>query len=245
MNGKNILMSDSDRSFVLGSKYYRYSIQEVIFLNTLKDKPADSWDVSADGSGDVQAWIKGATLYIAAEGTIKISNGNSLFMSYSQVKKIEFNQCVDTSSVTDMQNMFYGCRQLTQLDLRGFDTSNVEDMSGMFSCCDVLETLNISSFDTSKVTHMGWMFCYCYQLKMLDISKFNTKNVTSMNCMFSGCTNLKSLNVSGLNTVNVEDMSEMFSGCSSLEKLYLRDFKIPRGADVTDMFAEVDRCAIC
>ena len=70
----------------------------------------------------------------------------------------------DTSAVTDMRSMFYGCSKLTTLDLSSFDTSAVTSMGGMFDNCDRLTTLDLSSFDTSAVTNMGFMFYNCNNL---------------------------------------------------------------------------------
>ena len=69
----------------------------------------------------------------------------------------------DTSSVTDMSSMFYGCNFST-LDLSNFDTSAVTNMNNMFKYCDRLTTLDLSSFDTSAVTNMGFMFYNCNNL---------------------------------------------------------------------------------
>ena len=70
----------------------------------------------------------------------------------------------DTSAVTDMRSMFYGCDRLTTLDLSSFDTSAVNFMAGMFKYCDRLTTLDLSNFDTSAVTNMGYMFENCSNL---------------------------------------------------------------------------------
>ena len=70
----------------------------------------------------------------------------------------------DTSAVTDMRSMFYGCDRLTTLDLSSFNTSAVNFMAGMFKYCDRLTTLDLSSFDTSAVTNMGYMFENCSNL---------------------------------------------------------------------------------
>ncbi len=58
---------------------------------------------------------------------------------------------LDTSAVTDMASMFFGCGSLASLDLSSFDTSAVTDMSRMFDGCDSLVSLDLSSFDTSGV----------------------------------------------------------------------------------------------
>lgn len=69
----------------------------------------------------------------------------------------------DTSAVTDMSYMFYGCN-LTKLDLSSFNTSAVTDMSFMFYNCNRLTTLDLSNFNTSAVTNMSRMFLYCSNL---------------------------------------------------------------------------------
>ena len=61
---------------------------------------------------------------------------------------------LDTSKVTDMALMFYGCESLRSLDLSSFDTSKVTNMYDMFCECRSLQSLDLSSFDTSKVTYM-------------------------------------------------------------------------------------------
>ena len=69
----------------------------------------------------------------------------------------------DTSAVTDMRSMFYGCN-LSTLDLSSFDTSAVTDMNNMFKYCERLTTLDLSSFDTSAVNFMDGMFYNCNNL---------------------------------------------------------------------------------
>ena len=83
----------------------------------------------------------------------------------------------DTSNVTDMHDMFKGCKSLEALDLSNFDTSNVTNMSYMFNGCSSLVTLDLSSFDTSNVTNMSYMFNGCSSLVTLDLSSFDTSNV--------------------------------------------------------------------
>ena len=99
----------------------------------------------------------------------------------------------DTSSVTDMSSMFYGCSKLTTLDLSSFDTSAVTNMNNMFKYCERLTTLDLSSFNTSSVTLMGSMFDSCTNLTALDLSSFDTSSVTNMGFMFYNCNNLTTI----------------------------------------------------
>ena len=51
----------------------------------------------------------------------------------------------DTSNVTDMHTMFYGCTQLTSLDLSSFNTAKVTDMRYMFRDCPLLTTIYVGT----------------------------------------------------------------------------------------------------
>jgi surface protein len=69
-----------------------------------------------------------------------------------------------------MTAMFYGCSNLTSLDLSTFDTSSVTDMYGMFEGCSGLTSLDLSSFNTSNVTNMSGMFSGCINLININLS---------------------------------------------------------------------------
>ena len=92
---------------------------------------------------------------------------------------------------------YYKYATLTSLDLSGFDTSSVTYMDGMFYGCSSLTSLDLSGFDTSSVTDMNNMFCDCSSLTKLDLSKFNTLSVTDMSNMFWYCCALENLDLSG------------------------------------------------
>ena len=151
-------------------------------------------------------------------------NGKSNLLSVEYLKV--------TDKVTSMGNMFYGCSNLTSLDLSGFDTSNVSQMGGTFSGCSSLTDLDLSGFNTAKVTLMNNMFNNCSNLTSLDASGFNTSKVTNMAYMFFGCSGLTDLDVTNFNTANVTSMDYMFYNCSSLTSLDVSGFDT---AEVTRM----------
>ena len=156
--------------------------------------------------------------------------------NFSNITLIDFNDCINTSNVTDMSSMFVGCMGLTSLDVSGFNTSNVTDMSDMFGSCWGLTSLDLSNFNTSNVTDMSYMFAGCSALSSLDLSNFNTESVESMGSMFNGCSALTSLNVSGFNTLKVMDMNYMFIGCSALTSLDVSGFNTSNVTDMGAMF---------
>lgn len=113
------------------------------------------------------------------------------YRCYVNTSKVVFKD-FDTSAVTDMSNMFYGCN-LTKLDLSSFNTSAVTNMMYMFKYCSNLTTLDLSSFDTSSVTSMGGMFDNCDILTTLDLTSFDTSAVTNTGYMFYECTSLTTI----------------------------------------------------
>ena len=145
--------------------------------------------------------------------TIDLKTG--IKFSSSTFSAMPFTLICD-SGVTDMDNMFSYCENLTTLDVSNFDTSKVTNMNRMFDNCTNLTTLDVSNFNTSKVTNMNAMFKSCMKLTTLDLSNFNTINVTNMYNMFLLCRTLTTLDLSNFNTINVSLMNYMFQGCDSL-----------------------------
>ena len=133
------------------------------------------------------------------------------FWGFWKLTTIEGIENLNTEDVTDMSEMFNGCKGLISLDLSSFNTANVEDMTSMFTGCNKLTSLNLSNFNTANVTDMSNMFADCQGLTSLDLSSFNT--------------------------AKVEDMSSMFNSCSGLTTIYVSDdFKIGNGTNGDNMF---------
>ena len=122
----------------------------------------------------------------------------------------------NTSRVTNMSYMFYGCSGLTSLDLSGWNTSKVTDMSGMFEGCSNLTSLDLSNFNTSSVTSMGYMFNRCSGLTSLDLSGWNTSKVTDISDMFRGCTSLTSIRMKGCSEATIKKIRNVKPSSASI-----------------------------
>ena len=125
---------------------------------------------------------------------------------YRTVEELPFE--IDSSQVTNMSYMFYGCRALTTVP--DMDTSQVTTMQSMFYNCRALTT--VPDMDTSQVTDMQSMFYNCRALT--TVPDMDTSQVTNMSSMFYGCSSLTS--VPDMHTSNASDVGRMFYGCSSL-----------------------------
>ena len=191
----NVLKPDDDISghtynlTVLGSTILRQDIRSITFLDTLKDMPANNWDVSESRDGSVRAWVINETaLCIGADGGINAKYCQNLFYGYSMVSAIYFNHCFHTDYATSMNSMFAFCSTLSVLDVSDFNTAEVTDMSSMFYGCYALTDLNIRGFSTSKVADMSNMFERSPHLRTISgIEDLDTTNVTNYtNFMKSG-----------------------------------------------------------
>ncbi len=169
--------------------------------------------------------------------TIRPLSTKGWFFGCSDLNEIKNIHRLDTSAVTDMSWMFYGCRNLTALDLSGFGTSAVTDMRWMFEGCKGLTALDLSGFGTSAVTTMYRMFYGCSGLTALDLSGFDTSAVWDMSYMFKGCSSLTALDLSGFDTSAVTYMWGMFYGCSSLTALDLSGFDTSAVMYMLEMFS--------
>ena len=151
---------------------------------------------------------------------IKI-NGKAIKFAYTYKFEKEGKYPIEyifKNNLTKANYLFYGCNNLTNLDLSKFNTQNVTNMSNMFYGCDSLTNLNLSNFNTQNVTNMDNMFNDCKSLTNLNLSNFNTQNVTNMRSMFYNCNSLRNLDLTNFNTQNVTNMGFMFYDCNSLKK---------------------------
>jgi surface protein len=185
--------------------------------------------------------IEGAFSKVTVAGTgktAKITSGYWLF--YNGNRSDYINELLDLcNNITTAENMFTGCKELTELDVSKLDTSEVTTMKNMFQNCSKLTQLDVSTFDTSNVTNMENIFAGCLDLTELDASKLDTSKVTTMYGMFQNCSKLTEIDVSNFNTNNVTNMGRMFYGCSKLAKLDIRNFTFDKVSSGGNMFNNV------
>ena len=149
-------------------------------------------------SGDVTNWstFKSYVISVVLDESMKDARPKSTsewFLYFTELEHINHLDYLNTSEVTDMSSMFYGCKKLKTLDVSHFDTKNVEYMSYMFWGCTVLTALDVRYFDTQKVLNMTSMFAACQALTSLNVCGFDISNVKDMGGMFSYCTALKTI----------------------------------------------------
>ena len=115
-------------------------------------------------------------------------------------------------------------------------------MKYMFYGCQNLTTLDLSNFNTNQVTEMENMFGKCINLKEIKgLDKFNTENVYNMKEMFNECKNLITLDIPNFITNRATDVSSMFKDCSGLQKLNISKFKLNEDCKQSKIFEGIDK----
>ena len=217
----NLISTDWNVENIKGKRYIVEYIEEEPYINMKKLPP----------------WFMKNVQKINFENKIVPDNIDLWFYGLSSLTSIENINNLDTSNVTNMNGMFYGCSTLTNIDVSSFNTSKVTDMSNMFRGCSELLTINLSGLDTSNVTNMNSMFFECGKLTDINLNEIDTINVTNMGSMFYGCSTLTNIDVSSFNTSKVINMMHMFRNCSSLQKLDVSNFDVTNtNNDVSYMF---------
>ena len=119
----------------------------------------------ADATTTVSPWdsYKNKIKKIVLKGKVTApQNSSYLFENLYNVTEIQNLNNLDTSKVTDMDDMFSGMSGLTSLDLSSFDTSKVTNMLNMFTGSDKLYTLRLGGktallFNNTALYDANWV----------------------------------------------------------------------------------------
>ena len=167
--------------------------------------------------------------------TSNVTNMEHLFNGLKNVTDLNLSG-LNVREVNNIGSLFARNPGLISLNLSGWQLDSVHDMSYMFNQLHALNTLNLTGFTTKNVVDMNHMFNECHNLTTLDLSSFDTRNVTDMNNMFRDNFALKNLNLSSFNTSNVTNMKEMFRHDGVIYPLDVSTFDTRRVTNMDGMF---------
>ena len=145
-------------------------------------------------------WIRN---YYTKEGL------DALFSSCKNLKNVKLPNHSALGNVTDLYRAFYGCTNLTHVDI----PEGVTRLSSTFSGCTSLTNVDIPD----SVTDLSSTFSGCTSLTHVDIPE----NVTDLQRTFQGCTSLTSVNFLGKSPLplNVYGFKDTFKDCPNLQAI--------------------------
>ena len=111
----------------------------------------------------------------------------------SEVTRVVFDKSFASARPTNCVEWFRNFTKLTTIDgIENLNTSNTESMRAMFYGCSQLTSLDLSTFDTQNVNLMDYMFYGCSNLTTIYASdKFIVQEGTTGVNMFVGCPKLQ------------------------------------------------------
>lgn len=179
-------------------------------------------------TGNASPWARysGSIEKISVDGMVVLPVDSSrLFYNFGALTAVEHPENLDTSVVSNMNQLFAKDSALLTLDLSSWDTAQVTTMRSMFNGAESLASLAVASWDTSKVTDMNSLFLGTRALTELNLSNWNTAGVTNFANMLFGVRVLKQVTFGEKFTLpvampNFSTTGEQWReiGCGSSEK---------------------------
>ena len=172
-----------------------------------------------------QSWVPG---YKMISDTVKgLSAMTTLNSYYNGARFLEHCVLAGTlASCTTMQNAFYLCVSLYDLDLSQLHiTGGLTRADNMFYGCSVLQRVNFGGggWDMSRVTNTEGMFRACRGLREIKgISSWALTSVTNASYMFSDCGSLQEVDMSSVtSSSSLTRLDYAFNSCCTLKALDL------------------------
>lgn len=156
------------------------------------------------------------------------------FDKHLQIKSVSFKTRIAPISTAWW---FYGCRNLSNIDLSNLDTSRTTNMHDMFRECSSLNSVNLSSLDTSKVVNIRGFFRSCSGLTDIDLAGLDLSSAENIGGLFLDCSSLTSINLSGLDTSKAYRLDGMFAGCKALVSADISSFDMKSSVIIEAMFS--------
>ena len=181
--GWNIDYKKQPREYEIASYYFDPKIGNI--LPVFNDGFEYTYTDSVGLYGHVLRTIKSTELPTSIHFGITHSSQNDADSLLNVVQ-------IDTSNISDLSNMFKGCRGLGLIPI-GVVTSKATKLTSMFEGCSGLDLNYLYQWYTENVTDMSYMFKDCTGMTSIGIEELNIAEGTNVEGMFEGCVSLSSV----------------------------------------------------
>lgn len=157
-----------------------------LFMEDSKLTTVDAYN--CDFRGGYFGWEKSMTTLNGYQTwTFSTGNASNAFRGLTKVTSLDLTGW-DTSNVTTMTSMFDTCSNLTEIKgINSLNTSKVILMNNIFYGCKSLTSLDLSNWDVHNVTNLQFAFYGCLSLTNNPIKNWELDNVVNLSSMFSNC----------------------------------------------------------
>ena len=115
---------------------------------------------------DISGWDTSNVIYM-----------NDMFSECDNIKKIIGIENLDVSKLRCANSMFYGCKNLVELDLTNWNPISLQNAWSMFDSCSNLKIIkNIENWQLPNIKSVRQMFYNCTKLDV-DLSNWDLTNI--------------------------------------------------------------------
>lgn len=166
---------------------------------------------------------------------IKVTSGVSLFYGLRNLTNVDISR-LDFSEVTGLRYTFQNCSSLKSIDLNSINMSKCSGLFHTFEGCESLEQVIIDGSDLSSVRTLEGTFKGCKSLKTVKIINTDTPKLMRTDSMFANCLSLEEVDLSGLDMDVVKWSFSMFMNCPQLKVVDFGDLNMSSIEWLSEMF---------
>ena len=137
-------------------------------------------DIDVSELNDLSSIFDGLKIEVVDISGWDTSNVTTMAYTFAEcedIKKIIGIENLDVSKLQSANAMFYGCKNLVELDLTNWNTISLANMSHMFYNCSNLKIIkNIENWQLPNIKNVRKMFYNCVKLNV-DLSNWNLTNI--------------------------------------------------------------------
>ena len=164
-----------------------------------------------------------------------ITSVNNLFYSCAALKQINASEW-NMANITNASYMFFQCFSLQYIDGSTWNTTNITDWSGFARSCYNLSEIKCSNWNMVNATNMAFFAFTCTALQKIDVTNWNVSNVTTFANAFVGCNALTEFNMGSWNLAKCTSTLQMFQDCFCLRKTGIANLSLPVCTNTQAMF---------
>ena len=151
-----------------------------------------------------------------------VSSLYGLFREIKTLVEVDFSEC-NGAKYTSIEEMFYGCSTLTNINFGNcrFSNAAATSLEYTFYNCKKLENLDLTPF--VNALQLNYAFYCCESLKAIDLSPFMGRTLFEIEGAFSMCASLTSIDLSPIKEISGRYQKSVFSACRALKTVEFGD----------------------
>lgn len=221
---------------IILKRFKKGSGQDIVIPGKINGKPVALDNVVWPGNSLLPSNMNSLTIQAAEDGTKVGVVGDSLrgfLYNHTFKGKVDLRG-LDTSNVTNFQDVFEATKGLTGIDVTGWDVSKGTNLQGTFKSSKTPSITGLETWNTESATDMRWMFYNMSQITEINIDNWNVGNVTNAQEMFKSydADKLTTISANNLRWNSATSLYHFFGYSDNIRTINVNKWYLPK---VTDM----------